>query len=77
MSIADNLASIDTIVIAMMENRSFDHVLGYMMRSRGKAIASAPFPRRSLPMYPTGAPSPCPRPRLSRVDGRPRRPSRK
>jgi phospholipase C len=30
MSIADNLASIDTIVIAMMENRSFDHVLGYM-----------------------------------------------
>jgi phospholipase C len=30
MSVAENLASIDTIVIVMMENRSFDHVLGFL-----------------------------------------------
>lgn len=30
MTVADNLAAIDTIVIVMMENRSFDHVLGYL-----------------------------------------------
>jgi phospholipase C len=30
MSAADNLKAIDTIVVVMMENRSFDHVLGYL-----------------------------------------------
>ena len=29
---ADNLAKIDHIVVVMMENRSFDHVLGYRMQ---------------------------------------------
>lgn len=30
MSVADNLNSIETIVVVMMENRSFDHVLGFL-----------------------------------------------
>jgi phospholipase C len=30
MSTADNLNSIDTIVVVMLENRSFDHVLGFL-----------------------------------------------
>lgn len=31
---SDNLAKVDHIVVVMMENRSYDHVLGYRARSR-------------------------------------------
>lgn len=34
---ADNLAKVDHIVMVMMENRSFDHVLGYLGQTAGGA----------------------------------------
>jgi phospholipase C len=32
------LADIDTIVVVIMENRSFDHMLGYLRPGKARAI---------------------------------------
>jgi hypothetical protein len=38
---ADNLDKIDNIIIPMMENRSFDHMLGYLKLAENRFAAAA------------------------------------
>ncbi len=42
MSADDNLQKIDHIVVLMMENRSFDHMLGFLSLERGRGDIDGP-----------------------------------
>lgn len=49
------MARIDHIVVLMMENRSFDHILGYLSLEGGRAWPAMPMYGCGLPRAPCAA----------------------